>query len=58
MTLGIVLVLFLITAIIFGIDFVLGWTMETQYGPFRFRLYSLCFCLWSIAFLLWHGGKG
>jgi hypothetical protein len=57
MSLTLVLVLFLITAIAFGLDVLAGFAFESQYGPFRYRLYSFCFCLWAIAFLLWHGGK-
>jgi hypothetical protein len=57
MTLTLVLVLFLASAIIFAIDFFLGWAFESQYGPYRFRLYSLCFAMMCVAFLLWHGGK-
>jgi hypothetical protein len=58
MVLGIVLVLFLIAAILFAIDFFLGFAVEAQYGPYRYRVYSLCFALMCIAFILWHGGRG
>jgi hypothetical protein len=55
MTVGVVLVLFLIAAIIFGIDFVLGFAGKA-YG--HWRVQSLAWCLIAIALLLWHGGKG
>jgi hypothetical protein len=54
MTLTLVLVLFLIAAIVFGIDFMLGF-MATAYG--RWRIQSLAWCLIAIALLLWHGGQ-
>ncbi len=55
MTVGVVLVLFLIAAIIFAIDFLLGFA-RSDYG--RYRMQSLAWCLIAIALLLWHGGKG
>ena len=58
MVLGLVLVLFLVAAILFLVDFFLGWAAETMYGPYRYRVYSLCFGLMCIAFIFWHGGKG
>jgi hypothetical protein len=54
MTLTLVLLLFLIAAIIFGIDFFLGFT-GVEYG--RWRMHSLAWCLMAVAFLLWHGGN-
>jgi hypothetical protein len=58
MTLTLILVLFLITAIVFGLDAILGYfageTYGTRYHP---RVWSACFCLWAICFLLWHAGK-
>jgi uncharacterized membrane protein len=52
-----VLFLFLVAAIIFGLDVVLGLVVGEVYTRFHPRVWSFCFCLWSIAALLWHGGK-
>jgi hypothetical protein len=54
MTLTVVLVLLLIAAIIFGLDFLLGFT-GVEYG--RWRVQSLAWFLVVLALLLWHGGK-
>ncbi len=54
MTLTLVLVLFLIAAIIFAIDFLLGFS-GGNYA--RWRSQSLAWALMAVAFLLWHGGK-
>lgn len=54
MTLTLVLILFLIAAIIFAIDFLLGFA-PGEYA--RWRAQSLAWALMAVAFLLWHGGK-
>jgi hypothetical protein len=54
MTLTLVLVLLLIAAIIFGLDFLLGFT-GVEYG--RWRVQSLAWFLVALSLLLWHGGK-
>jgi hypothetical protein len=55
MTLGVVLLLFLCAAIIWGLDFLMGFT-TVDYA--RWRVHSLAWCLMAVAFLLWHGGVG
>jgi hypothetical protein len=55
MTLGVVLLLFLGAAIIWGLDFLMGFT-TVDYA--RWRVHSLALCLMAVAFLLWHGGVG
>jgi hypothetical protein len=57
MTVGIVLILFLVAAILMLLDFFLGWAADTAYGPYRYRVYSLAWGLMAVAFLLWHGNK-
>lgn len=54
MTLTLVLILFLIAAIIFAIDFLLGFAPG---GRSRWRAQSLAWALMAVAFLLWHRGK-
>lgn len=54
MTLTLVLILFLIAAIIFAVDFLLGFA-PGEYG--RWRAQSLAWALMAVGFLLWHGGK-
>ena len=55
MTLTAVLVLFLIAAIIFFLDALLGPT--AAYAPYSPRATALAWGLMAVAFLLWHGGK-
>lgn len=54
MALTLILLLFLIAAIIFAIDFLLGFA-PGDYA--RWRAQSLAWALMAVAFLLWHGGK-
>jgi hypothetical protein len=49
-------VLFLIAAIIFGLDALLGF-VAPAYGAYSGRAHALAFCLISIGLLLWHGGR-
>lgn len=56
MQLGLKGVLFLIAAIIFFLDFLLGF-LGTPYEPYRARVLSLAWGLMAVAWFLWAGGK-
>lgn len=53
MKLTLALLLFLVAAIIFGLDFFLGFT-TVEYA--RLRVHSLGWCLIAIGLMLWKGG--
>ena len=53
MTLTIAVLLFLIAAIVFGLDFLLGFT-TVDYA--RLRVHSLGWCLVALGLMFWKGG--
>jgi hypothetical protein len=53
MKLTFAVLLFLIAAIIFGLDFLLGFT-TVDYA--RLRVHSLGWCLVALGLMLWKGG--
>jgi hypothetical protein len=56
MTLGAVLLLFLIAAIIFFLDALIG--PLPGYAPYSGRATAFAWGLIAVALLLWHGGVG
>jgi hypothetical protein len=56
MTVGIVLLLFLIAAIIFFLDALIG--PMAGYAPYSGRATAFAWGLMAVALLLWHGGVG